>query len=110
MPDVAMDADPYSGANVYVDGQVEAIGGTSLSSPLSAGTWARMISSKPKLGFAPIQIYSLYNGTGTLGTYPVGGFHDILIGADGLYTAGPGWDYTTGLGSFWISETYAAFE
>jgi len=26
---------------------------------------------------------------------------------NGLYTALPGWDYTTGLGSFWINELYA---
>jgi|HubBroStandDraft_1064217.scaffolds.fasta_scaffold39647_1 pseudomonalisin len=110
MPDVAMDADPYSGANVYIDGAVEAVGGTSLSSPLSVGVWARMISGKPKLGFAPIHLYGLYDGTGTLGTYPEGGFHDIIVGADGLYTAGPGWDYTTGLGSFWVSEDYAVLK
>jgi subtilase family serine protease len=110
LPDVAMDADPYSGANVYIDGEEEAIGGTSLSSPLSVGTWARMISAKPKLGFAPIRLYGLYDGTGTVGAYPDGGFHDILLGTDGLYTAGPGWDYTTGLGSFWISEAYSALE
>jgi subtilase family serine protease len=110
IPDVAMDADPYSGANVYIDGSVEAVGGTSLSSPLSVGVWARMISGKPKLGFAPIHLYGLYDGTGTVGTYPEGGFHDIILGADGLYTAGPGWDYTTGLGSFWVSEDYAALK
>lgn len=107
IPDVAMDADPYSGANVYVDGSVEAIGGTSLSSPLSVGSWARMISGHSKLGFAPVQLYSLYNGTTTPGSYPNGGFHDIEVGCDGLYCATPGWDYTTGLGSFWISEMYA---
>jgi subtilase family serine protease len=95
---------------VYIDGSVEAVGGTSLSSPLSVGVWARMISGKPKLGFAPIHLYGLYDGTGTVGTYPEGGFHDIILGADGLYTAGPGWDYTTGLGSFWVSEDYAALK
>jgi pseudomonalisin len=110
MPDVAMDADPYSGANVYIDGAVEAVGGTSLSSPLSVGVWARMISAKPKLGFAPIHFYSLYDGSGTVGTYPNGGFHDIVVGCDGLYCAAPGWDYTTGLGSFWISQMYGAIE
>jgi pseudomonalisin len=110
LPDVAMDADPYSGANVYIDGEEEAIGGTSLSSPLSVGVWARMISSKPKLGFAPIHFYSLYDGSTTPGTYPEGGFHDILLGCDGLYCAAPGWDYTTGLGSFWISQMYGAIE
>lgn len=107
LPDVAMDADPYSGANVYVNGAVEIVGGTSLASPLALGTWARMISAKPKLGFAAPHLYALYNGTVTPGTYPNGGFHDIIAGANGLYPALPGWDYTTGLGSFWISELYA---
>lgn len=107
IPDIAMDADPYSGANVYVNGSVEAVGGTSLSSPLSLGVWARLISANPKLGFAAIRYYGLYDGATTPGSYPSGGFHDILVGADGLYTATPGWDYTTGLGSLWVSQLYA---
>lgn len=107
IPDVAMDADPYSGANVYVDGAVEIVGGTSLSSPLALGTWARMFSSKWNLGFAAPHFYGLYDGATTPGSYPHGGFHDISVGANGLYTALPGWDYTTGLGSFWINEMYA---
>jgi pseudomonalisin len=106
IPDVAMDADPYSGANVYVNGAVEVVGGTSLSSPLSVGVWARMISANPKLGFAPIHLYSLYDGATTPGSYPSGGFHDIILGCDGLYCALPGWDFTTGLGSFFISQLY----
>jgi pseudomonalisin len=106
IPDVAMDADPESGANVYVNGAWEGVGGTSLSSPLAMGVWARLISANPKLGFAPITFYSLYDGTGLLGSYPTGGFHDVLVGADGLYTAGPGWDFTTGLGSLWVDQLY----
>jgi len=106
IPDVAMDADPESGANVYVNGAWEGVGGTSLSSPLAMGVWARMISANPKLGFAPITFYSLYDGTGLLGSYPNGGFHDILVGANGLYTAGPGWDFTTGLGTLWVDQLY----
>lgn len=104
IPDIAMDADPYSGANVYVDGSVEAVGGTSLSSPLALGVWARLISANPKLGFAPVRYYGLYDGATTPGSYPNGGFHDITVGANGLYTALPGWDYTTGLGTLWIDQ------
>jgi pseudomonalisin len=104
IPDIAMDADPYSGANVYVDGAVEAVGGTSLSSPLALGVWARLISANPKLGFAPLRYYGLYDGATTPGSYPNGGFHDIIVGANGYYTALPGWDYTTGLGTLWVSE------
>lgn len=107
IPDVAMDADPYSGANVYYNGSVIIVGGTSLSSPLALGSWARLISAKPKLGFASPHLYALYNGTVTPGTYPEGGFHDIIVGANGFYSALPGWDYTTGLGTFRVDQLYA---
>lgn len=54
MPDIAFDADPYSGAQVVVGGQLEIVGGTSLSAPLFAATWARMLSGgcAASLGFA----------------------------------------------------------
>jgi subtilase family serine protease len=106
IPDISMDADPESGANIYYDGAWEGVGGTSLSSPLALGVWARMISANPKLGFAPLTYYGLYDGTGAVGSYPNGGFHDIITGCDGLYCATPGWDYTTGLGSLWVNQLY----
>jgi subtilase family serine protease len=93
LPDVAMDADPLSGAVVYVGGQAEAIGGTSLSSPLALGVWARLESAKANgLGFAsPL----LYGGSG---------FHDVVVGDTGPYPAAPGWDFATGLGSFDVAR------
>ena len=106
IPDVSMDADPYSGATVYVNGAPETVGGTSLSSPLALGTWARMLSGDAKLGFAPIRLYGLYDGATTPGTYPKGGFHDITVGTNGLYQALPGWDYASGLGSPWVIELW----
>lgn len=99
VPDIALDADPNTGASVYVNGAAEGVGGTSLSSPLALGVWARAVSINPKLGFAPIRLYGLYDGTGLTGAYPYGGFHDITVGTNGLYTALPGFDFTTGLGS-----------
>ena len=108
VPDVAMDADPNSGATVYVNGTAEAVGGTSLSSPLALGTWARAVSRNPKLGAAGPALYSLYNATGgtggLTGGYPNGGFHDIIVGNNGLYSATPGYDLTTGLGTFLINQ------
>ena len=104
VPDVAMDADPNSGADVYVNGAPEGVGGTSLSSPLALGVWARALSINPKLGFASTRLYGLYDGTGVLGAYPNGGYHDIVIGNNGLYSATPGYDLTTGLGSFIVSQ------
>lgn len=99
VPDMAYDADPESGALVYVNGSPIGVGGTSLSSPMALGTWARALSINPKLGFAGPRLYSLYDGTGLLGAYPKGGFHDITVGVNGLYPATPGFDFDTGLGT-----------
>ena len=95
VPDVAMDADPDSGANVYVDGAPEGVGGTSLSSPLTLGVWARLESAHANgLGFAgPV----LYAQSGSAG------FHDIILGDTGPYPATPGYDLATGLGTFDVS-------
>jgi pseudomonalisin len=115
LPDVSMDADPNTGAIVYVAGQSEVIGGTSLSSPLAAGVWARLQSANlNKLGFALPKLYGSYPAfTGTPSGAPSGvtraedGFHDVLTGANGLYTALPNYDLTTGLGSFDIAAKNA---
>ncbi len=104
VPDVAFDADPESGALVYVNGTAEGVGGTSLSSPSWMGIWARVLTVNPKAGFAGPQLYSLYNGSGALGTYPKGGFNDITLGTNGLYPALPGYDLDTGLGTPIISQ------
>ena len=108
LPDVSMDADPNTGAIVYVNGAPLVVGGTSLSSPLAVGVWARMQSSHANsLGFAAPKFYAGYPAftgvptkapSGT--TLAVDGFHDILGGANGLYTALPNYDLTTGLGTF----------
>ncbi len=98
VPDIALDADPNTGAQIYVSGVKTQIGGTSLSSPMALGFWTRLQASHGnKLGFAAPRLYKLYQGA-TTGTTP--GFHDVLLGGNGTYLATPGWDYTTGLGSF----------
>jgi subtilase family serine protease len=106
IPDISMDADPNTGAIVYVNGAVEYIGGTSLSSPLAAGAWARLQTSYGNvLGFAAPRLYAGYPAFGTAPKNPAGltqqvdGFNDVLTGTDGLYTALPDYDFTTGLGS-----------
>jgi len=95
VPDVAMDADPDSGANVYVDGTPEGVGGTSLSSPLTLGVWARLESAHSNgLGFAGPLLYAQSGSAG---------FHDIILGDTGPYPATPGYDLATGLGTFDVS-------
>lgn len=83
--------------DIYSSGQATTGGGTSLSSPLWVGMWARVQAAAPKggLGFADPTIYAV--GTGKLGSY-ARDFTDITVGTNGLYQAGPGWDYTTGWG------------
>jgi pseudomonalisin len=110
VPDIAMDADPNSGAIVYVNGVAEEVGGTSLSSPLSLGVWARAMSANHKIGNAGPTLYSLYDGTTTPATYPKGGFHDITLGTNTLYTALPGYDLTTGLGTFIVDQVVAGLK
>lgn len=102
-PDVAFDADPNTGALVYVDGTAEEIGGTSLSSPMALGFWTRLESSHGNaLGFAPPALYRLDAAGNT------SGFHDVILGVNGTYAATPGWDYTTGLGSWDVDALSSA--
>jgi pseudomonalisin len=78
------------------------VGGTSLSAPLAMGSWARIESSHSnKLGFAGPLIYQLANGASTAPALPSSPyFNDVTLGGNGLFTAGPGYDYVTGLGSW----------
>lgn len=91
VPDVAGDADPESGYNVVVDGQQTVIGGTSAVAPLWAGLLARINQALGKnVGYLNPLLYAA-NAEDT--------FHDITSGSNGDYSAGPGWDACTGLGS-----------
>ncbi|HKE36471.1 MAG TPA: S53 family peptidase [Candidatus Baltobacteraceae bacterium] len=123
--DIAMCADNNGcPMDVFVGGAQTGVGGTSLASPLSMGLWARLQSHYSNtLGFVAPVYYGVYakyepcplgstgcvpsgepgNDTAALPpdtTAPVGGFHDILIGTNGVPgSALPGWDTPTGLGS-----------
>jgi kumamolisin len=91
VPDVAGDADPVTGYSVIVDGQQAVIGGTSAVAPLWAGLFALINQS---LGANVGYINPLLYGATEKAT-----FHDITSGSNGGYSAGPGWDACTGLGS-----------
>jgi pseudomonalisin len=96
IPDVSMDADPNSGANVYVDGTPEGVGGTSLSSPLALGVWDRIESAhNESVPFASPLLYA-ENGTAA--------FHDTTLGDTGPYPATPGYDLATGIGTFDVAK------
>ena len=94
LPDVAMDADPNSGAEVYVNGGLEQWGGTSLASPIFVGLWARMIAIKgTSIGFAAPLLYQA----------PSADFHDITVGNNGGEVAKVGYDFASGRGSVILS-------
>jgi kumamolisin len=95
VPDVAGNADPATGYLVVVDGQKQAIGGTSAVAPLWAGLIARLAQATGKT-FGLLQPM-LYAGVAPGAGQP--GFNDIVSGNNGAYQAGPGWDACTGLGS-----------
>lgn len=106
VPDMAMVGDPnIGGADVVVNGSDIGVGGTSLSSPLAVGSWARMETAHGNcLGFAAPILYTTFGQPfGTAAKE----FHDIIVGDNYLYPATPGWDFTTGLGTFDISAVNA---
>jgi kumamolisin len=96
VPDVAGDADPATGYAIRVDGKNMVIGGTSAVAPLWAGLIAVANAQNGKsAGFIQPAIYAakgkaafndITSGTNYTGT-PVG------------FSAGPGWDACTGLGT-----------
>ena len=92
VPDVAGDADPETGYNVSVDGTAMVIGGTSAVAPLWSGLIALLNEKLGKpVGFFQPTLYGLPTGSGA--------FRDIVTGSNGAFSAGPGWDACTGLGS-----------
>jgi kumamolisin len=95
VPDVSGDADPVTGYDVYVDGQASVIGGTSAVAPLWAGLAAcvNQILGK-RAGSLTSLIY-----TQVAPAPGITAFHDITVGNNGSFSAGPGWDACTGWGS-----------
>lgn len=92
VPDVAGDADPQTGYQVLVDGQSMVIGGTSAVAPLWSGLIALLNQKLGKpLGFLQPVLYALPAAAEAL--------QDITQGSNGAFSAGPGWDPCTGLGS-----------
>ena len=89
VPDVSGDADPTTGYTVRVDGETSTIGGTSAVAPLWAGLIALANAANGQnAGFVNPTLYSDPKA-----------FRDITSGNNGAFSASPGWDACTGLGS-----------
>ncbi len=108
-PDVSAIADPNTGVAVYdpydfgTSTPWGEIGGTSLASPVWAGIIALADQGRELNGNAPLNgpdqtlpaLYQLYTDKTTYAA----DFHDITVGNSGMYSAGPGYDLVTGIGS-----------
>jgi kumamolisin len=102
VPDICGNADPDTGYMVLVDGETVTVGGTSAVAPLCAGLVALLNESLGRsVGF--LQPF-LYSPTGTAA------LHDITLGSNGAYSARPGWDACSGLGSPDGAELLAAMQ
>jgi hypothetical protein len=99
-PDVSYNADPNTGVYVYdsygAGGWLQ-IGGTSAGSPQWAGLIAIADQGRTLNGLPTLQSF---NDTLTdLYKLSSSDFNDITSGSNGGYSAGPGYDLVTGLGS-----------
>ncbi|MEM3972345.1 MAG: protease pro-enzyme activation domain-containing protein [Saccharolobus sp.] len=96
IPDVAADANPYTGFVIYALGQQIVIGGTSLATPIWAGIIADIDAyiGHP-LGLVNPLLYEIYQNS----TLYHEAFHQITLGYNGLYYANSSYNLVTGLGS-----------
>jgi subtilase family serine protease len=103
VPDVALSAAGHDAYMVEIDGGLYAISGTSASSPSFAGLMALIVQKTgQRQGNANTRFYQLANAQYGAGGVTV--FHDTTSGNNSVpgvtgYSAGIGYDLTTGLGS-----------
>ena len=100
VPDVCLNADPNTGYDIFSFGQWFTVGGTSAAAPLWAGFTALVnqglvAQGNRSLGFPNPTLYKLASGPNYNND-----FYDITQGNNGYYPALPGYDDSTGLGSY----------
>lgn len=100
VPDVAGDADPSTGYQIFLAGKQQVFGGTSAVAPLMAGLVALINESlAKKSGKTAGFINPLIYGTAAAAFRDITkGNNDIEGNLKGKYTAGKGWDACTGMG------------
>lgn len=110
VPDVALNADPATGYDIYsgaVGGWVP-VGGTSAAAPLWAAFTALLNEQRAQVALAPVGFFNpaIYASATNATLYPTL-FHDVTVGDNLSFAAGPGYDNATGWGTFkgagWIA-------
>ena len=97
-PDVAAVADPFTGVQFVLDGQIVVGGGTSQSAPIWAGLTAVMNqylleNNGTLIGDINPLLYRIAEGA------PRPAYRDVTLGGNAVDNAGPGYDLVTGLGT-----------
>jgi subtilase family serine protease len=97
VPDVAAAGSPGSGYAVHTGGSDTVIGGTSASAPLWTGAFVLIdeLAQKQTGRALPFIAPLLYRAEAR----DPSAFYDVKLGGNRFYRAGPGWDYSTGLGA-----------
>ena len=95
VPDVSADASTYTEVLLIADGTEYTVGGTSLSTPIWAGVTARIDQAlgHPMSPLEPV-LYQVNRSP-----YYSRALTTITTGSNGQFSAAPGWDPVTGLGT-----------
>jgi subtilase family serine protease len=113
-PDVAYDANPYTGFALYDSCSFGSatpwiqIGGTSAGAPQWAALVALADQGRSQRGLASLDGRS--QTLPLLYDMPNSVFHDIISGSNAQYSAGPGYDLVTGFGTPVANQTVAGLE
>ncbi|NOZ77562.1 MAG: peptidase S53, partial [Acidobacteria bacterium] len=121
VPDVALTAASHDGYLVESGGSLGVVGGTSAASPSFAGLMALVVQKTgQRQGNANTRFYQM--GNAQYGSSGATIFHDVTTGNNSVpgvtgYSAGPGYDLVTGLGSVdanalvngWASSTTTTY-
>jgi subtilase family serine protease len=96
-PDVAADGSPASGYSIYSGGSNQEVGGTSTAAPFWTGSFALIdqLAERQTGRALPFIAPLLYEAAAR----DPSAFYDVTLGGNRFYRAGPGWDYSTGLGT-----------
>ncbi|EQD57648.1 peptidase S53 propeptide, partial [mine drainage metagenome] len=100
VPDVAMIASPSTPVYVVMKGNIYDVGGTSLGTPMWAAIVAMMDQfNNRSMGNVNPLLYQIHNSSAYTGS-----FNQITSGDNGYYSAEPGWNPVTGLGTPHVSN------
>jgi subtilase family serine protease len=106
VPDVAaLSGNLMQGFRIFSYNKPDVASGTSLSSPLTMGMWARVLAAADRpIGPAAPVIYRLSAQQRATDLHPI---TQGELGGNGLYLPGPGWNYTSGYGALNVAKLTA---